>query len=509
MGQRGGSHHAALQRAFRAQGTTTSDPAASTGILAISCSLLALASWLILARWYSLVEHYSTPGFAFDKIPGHFASPTIRYTLVLFLVLTLVYAGIYLLIRKVSRISGGLKFAAILMIVGSGLANILIYPVAAIDLFYYLAQFKLVYHYHQNPYLVTFVPSFAADPLARFGWPLQVPSPYGPAWLLILGGPTAFAGLGNLIRLLLVYKALSFIFVLVAGLLIFMYQDEEKSSWLGAYAFLANPLIWFEAVANAHNDLIMTVFLLGAMLALKRRSWLVLPLLTLAALIKVFAVVLVPLFLLEIYRARWRRKDFILSALLALGVLIAVVAPFWANGKMLGGMLRGMEFANDLRTASVVSLTMEYLAQQDASSTALSIARLGFGALFLLSTAVIMWKSRSFERSLVYVLLLFYMLVGSLNPWYFIPIIALLACRQNGAGTGYLFVVTALGLIIYQVDLWARFNADLLPFRRQVAGVLFLLLPMIGFLAVEMWLAASPSQRGAGKNRTRPQLLDG
>lgn len=498
-----------LQRSWRGRGRTSRDPAVYAGVLGLSCSLLALASWRILAGWYSLFDHYATPGFAFDKIPGHFASWTIRYTLVLFLALTLVYAGIYLLIKEVARISGSLKLAAILMIVGSGLANIVIYPVAAIDVFYYLAQFKLVYHYHQNPYLVTFVPAFEADPLARLGWPLQVPPAYGPAWLLILGGPTNVAGSGNLIRLLLTYKALSFMFVLVAGLIIFKYQDEEKSGWLGAFAFLANPLIWFESVANAHNDLIMTVFLLGAMLALKRRSWLVLPLLALAALIKVFAVVLVPLFLLEIYRARWRRKDFIVSALLACGVVIVMMAPFWAGGRMLGGMLRGMEFANDLRTASVVSLTMEYLDLRHASPAALSVARLVFAGLFLMSSALIMWKSRRFERSLVYVLLLFYMLVGSLNPWYFIPIIALLACRQGRAGTGYLFVVTALGLIIYQVDLWARFNTNLVPFHRQVAGVLFLLLPMIGFLAVEMWLGVSASRRGAGNNSTRPQLLDG
>ncbi|HSH83109.1 MAG TPA: hypothetical protein VLA19_31635, partial [Herpetosiphonaceae bacterium] len=302
-----------LQRSSRRRGTTSRDPAAYAGILGLSCSLLALASWRILAGWYSLFEHYATPGFAFDKVPDHFASKTIRYTLVLFLALTLVYAGSYVLIRKVSRISGSLKLAAILMIVGSGLANIVIYPVAAIDVFYYLTQFKLLYHYHQNPYLVTFVPAFEADPLARLGWPLHVPNPYGPAWLLILGGPTTFAGSGNLIRLLLVYKALSFMLVVVAGLIIFMYHDEENSRWSGAYAFLANPLIWFEAVANAHNDLVMTVFLLGAMLALKRRSRLVLPLLMLAALIKVFAVVVVPLFLLEIYRARWRWKDFVLS----------------------------------------------------------------------------------------------------------------------------------------------------------------------------------------------------
>lgn len=127
-----------LQRASRARGTTSRDPAAHAGLLGIGCSLVALAAWLILARWYSLFEHYSTPGFAFDKIPGHFASATIRYTLVLFLALTVVYAAGYLLISKVSRISGSLKFAAILLFVGSGLANIVIYPVAAIDVFYYL-----------------------------------------------------------------------------------------------------------------------------------------------------------------------------------------------------------------------------------------------------------------------------------------------------------------------------------------------------------------------------------
>ena len=473
-------------------------------ILTIICSLLTIGCWFSLYRWYSLAEHFAARAFAFDRVPGHLNSTTLRYTVLLFATLTLVYVVNYWLISRTPSISSRIKLAAIVTIVGSGVVNILMFPVAAIDVFYYLSELKLTYFYHQNPYLVTFVPSFAADPFARFAWPLNVPLAYGPAWLLISRPVTTVVGFDDLYKLVLAYKAFSFLFLMLGGLIIFMYHDDEKRRWLGAFAFLANPFILFEAVTNAHNDIIMIAFLLAALLALKRDSSLAGPFLTLACLVKVFAVVFIPLFAVAMVMRKWSAAKILLSALLATVAVLVVVQPFWAHGKMLGGMVRGMNFANSLNTASPLSFARVYLQQHHASAHAFSIVRLVFGALFVLSAPAITWKLGKFERAIAYVLLLLYVLVGSIQPWYWISVIGLLSLKLDWVGFSFLSFASGVGLLIYMLDIWARFHSGLSFAHQLFLATLVLNLPIIGFLGLDLWYSHATRKRHASLDSIRP-----
>src|SRR5689334_23887941 len=253
----------------------------------IAClSGLSLLGWAGLARWYGLADHYARPGFALDKIP--FYSPQMVFTTLVFVLLCALYAAIYWLLCRASTLSATIKLALAGLAGGAGVANILTYPIGAIDLFSYLGQLKLPFYYGQNPYLVTFLPGFAGDPLAKLAAFLEWPVIYGPAWVVLAGWPLALAGFGDLLRLLIVYKAVSFLFLLFGGWCIASCQGDARRGWMGAYLFVANPLVLFEAVGNAHNDVMMAAFVLAAVCALRRRSRLALPLLLIAALIKAF-----------------------------------------------------------------------------------------------------------------------------------------------------------------------------------------------------------------------------
>src|SRR5918997_6945368 len=91
----------------------------STGRLAMSTAdrvlwllvLVSAASWTLFAWWYSLPANETNTHFAFEKIPGGFASQILRGTLLLFLVLGVIYAGGYLLISRQERLSQGAKVA--------------------------------------------------------------------------------------------------------------------------------------------------------------------------------------------------------------------------------------------------------------------------------------------------------------------------------------------------------------------------------------------------------------
>ena len=73
--------------------------------------LVAAASWSLVARWYSLPANETNTHFAFEKIPGGFASPTLRGTLFLFLMMGAIYAGGYVLIARQERVSPGARIA--------------------------------------------------------------------------------------------------------------------------------------------------------------------------------------------------------------------------------------------------------------------------------------------------------------------------------------------------------------------------------------------------------------
>jgi len=78
-----------------------------TEILIVGATVLSLAGWIVLYQWYSLSDHILISDFAFDKVPGHFNSPVLRYTTLIFLVICLLYQAIYWMLRRVETVGSG------------------------------------------------------------------------------------------------------------------------------------------------------------------------------------------------------------------------------------------------------------------------------------------------------------------------------------------------------------------------------------------------------------------
>ena len=116
-----------------------------TAIVASTCSALWLLCWFLIWRWYSLSQHLATPFYALDKVPGHFQSPQIRATGLLFLTLSLLHSALCVWLAKTRRtvFNRTLKISFVVALTGVALANIFLYPIGAVDVFYYLCQLKL------------------------------------------------------------------------------------------------------------------------------------------------------------------------------------------------------------------------------------------------------------------------------------------------------------------------------------------------------------------------------
>ncbi len=183
-------------------------------------------------------------------------------------------------------------------------------PVTTTDLYGYVARGYLYAQVHLNP---------MTNPATRLPGYLTVnrpASPYGPAWLLLLGGVSLLTG-ENLLANLIVLKIIAGVFVIAAILLV---------DWLAArlfprsrlridVLFAWSPLLIFEAVGNGHNDIAMMVCVLGAYaLMLKRWSRTAFALLVLGALVKYVSAVFVVLWLAYEVRHRVRSTHVLAKA---------------------------------------------------------------------------------------------------------------------------------------------------------------------------------------------------
>jgi hypothetical protein len=483
-------------------------------------ALVAAAGWILFAWWYSLPANETNTHFAFEKIPGGFASPILRGTLLLFLLLSAIYAGGYLLISRQERLSPGARIAIVAMIGLPAIANLFVYPVGALDAFNYMIELKLAYGYGENPYLVTFA-GYRDDPFALPAFLVDVPLFYGPVWLLAYGLPVALVGFETIIGLLGALKLFNVGLLALTGLLIYRSQEDDRAGWLGVYLFLANPLVVFEGVGNAHNDVLMTLFLVAALVAFRRKSVFAGPMFALSALVKLFTIVLAPLLLAVMLRDRWGWRRLALAGSLALLVVVVSVMPFWADGAMVDGFRKGTAKSQEMNHVSVLSLAQQSVSTRSVSSGVAPLVSSGSGstlasppawqpdslwqlpssiaarrtlvtqvcvavfAALSLGIAVAVARGRVMEAGVVDTLMLFSLLLTNLFPWYLIPIVAGVALWQNRLGLGYVFIGTALGLAYYPAYVYARFGSGWDELTLHLFLALFLTAPMLIYLIAE------------------------
>ena len=483
-------------------------------------ALVAAAGWILFAWWYSLPANETNTHFAFEKIPGGFASPILRGTLILFLLLGAIYASGYLLIARQERLSPGARIAIVAMIGLPAIANLFVYPVGALDVFNYMIELKLAYGYGENPYLVTFA-GYRDDPFALPAFLVDVPLFYGPVWLLAYGLPVALVGFESIIGLLGALKLFNVGLLALTGLLIYRSHEDDRAGWLGVYLFLANPLVLFEGIGNAHNDVLMTLFLVAALLAFRRKSVVAGPMFALSALVKLFTIVLAPLLLAVMLRDRWGWRRLALSGSLALVVVVVSVLPFWADGAMVDGFREGTAKSQEMNHVSVLSLAQQAVSTRSVSSGVAPLVSIGSGstsasppawqpkplwqlpssiaarktlvtqicvAVFVALTLGIVAaiaRGRVMEAGVVDTLMLFSLLLTNLFPWYLIPIVAAVALWRNRLGLGYVFVGTTLGLAYYPAYVYARFCSGWDELTLHLFLALFLTVPMLIYLIAE------------------------
>jgi len=475
-------------------------------VILIALALLSIGGWYLLYDWYGVFEHQDTIHFGFEKIEGGFDSPVMRQTLLVFIGLGLAYGAAILILRTFAVLPLPVKLVALVMFTAPAIANVALYPVGALDVFNYMIELKLTFHYDQNPYLTTFE-AYRTDSFALPAFLVDIPLFYGPAWLLVSWLPTVPVGFDQVLDTLLALKIFNVILIAATAWLIALHQRDSRRRWISAFTFAANPLVLFEGVANAHNDVLMTTFLVAAMVALSRGSALAGPLLALSALVKLYTVVLVPIFVVVALRNGWGWRRVLGTTVLSIAAVVVVCIPYWGDGQLVDGLRRGLDQSQEMDHVSLFSLAQqdeqEKLADERIDGNLIRsrpsaevvpegtriALRNGFAALFIglaLAIAATAWRGRSPVPAAAETLLLMMLLLTNFYGWYLIPVIALLAMRLDRLGLAYVGVATLLGLAYYPMYVYAHFNTEWTRYQVHLFLALFLSMPVIVYLVARI-----------------------
>jgi hypothetical protein len=369
--------------------------------------------------------------------------------------------------------------------------------VSAIDLFIYAVRSRLFTAHGVDPIAVPPV-AFPDDPLMRFAsaeWSDDV-SPYGPLWTLIAAPATWIAG-DRIGVALIAFKVLAGLSVLIGAWLIsrIVARERPQGAATAAVVYLWNPLVLWEGVGNGHNDVVLVLPLLLALLAWQtRRERLVIPLLVVAALIKYVTLLLIPLVAVAIWRrgrSAVRQAEVLASgAALSLAAVIAGSTPFYD----FGAVRRSVERQGDIFLTSPAAVAVDLLGHMiDRSAAADSVKTIGFAILAaaLVWSLVRIWRHPEDLICTIGEVLFVYLLVAAwqFRSWYLIWLVALAAVTSRhwlrirvltwtiGAMAGYALFIWG----------WHWWQVDFATIQRVAVLLIFgpVLLTTLVALAVE------------------------
>ncbi|HYJ12259.1 MAG TPA: glycosyltransferase 87 family protein [Thermomicrobiales bacterium] len=480
-----------------------------TALWLMASAVVSTMVWLKLKGWWGLFENRERLHLSFERADNGFQSHALQETLQGLVLLTILYGTVVALLATKRPLNVWAKAGLVGLVVGPAVGSVLIYPVGALDVFNYMIELKLTYHYDQNPYLVTFR-NYVPDSYAGPAFLTDVKLFYGPAWLVITGIPARLVGFYDYIDTLVALKVFNALLIGVTGAIVAWSAGVRDRRWLALAMFAANPLVLFEGNSNGHNDVLLTVFVAGAMLALQRKSPLAGPLLALSALVKLYTVALLPIFIVVALKGKWGWQRITLTVAATAITVVAVSTPYWGEGELVTGLRAGLEESQEMDHVSPLSLARQYAQQVEAETypnPTFPLSRPSFEivpqsvqdqidlwftvafVICVLALALAVWFGRPPELAAAETLLLLFLLMTNLYPWYLIPVIALMAMRPDRWSRWYVILATLAGLVYYPMFVFGHYNSGWSRFHIHQFLAIFLVGPILiyGLARIVTW----------------------
>lgn len=194
------------------------------------------------------------------------------------------------------------------------------------DIFNYTATSKVLFLYHENPYVIMPI-EFIDDPLLSFTHAANKIALYAPGWILLTGVPYIL-GFGNFVITLFNFKLLISAFYLASVFLIW----KMSKNMISVFLFSFNPLVIIETLISGHNDIVMIFLaLFSFFLLIKEKIFFAVLLFISSILIKYTTILLIPVFLYIVWKTirkkdiNWRSIFYFSSLLMCFGFLLSPI----------------------------------------------------------------------------------------------------------------------------------------------------------------------------------------
>ncbi len=308
------------------------------------------------------------------------------------------------------------------------------------DVYLYHAYGRIIETYGANP--VYYAPAaFPDDPLLPWVFWKDLPSAYGPLWLMLSAGLSRVAG-DSATAAVVIYRFAGLLLHLgtAAAIWVLLQRLTPREAAAGTIFYAWNPLVVVEVVANAHNDVLVALFAVMMVAAAASRAWSSAAFLGACALmVKPFAVLLLAplgLRMLRATRRPERMRTIAIAMAVGVGTILAINLPLWSGTRLLANismnpashmytntfweLLSGVGLWFGVRTVDIQTPYLDWL----------RTACLLGGAAWILGRR---WTHRGVAETAVPLWLLFCLTAPWVWPWYFVPAIALAPLARGTA----------------------------------------------------------------------------
>jgi hypothetical protein len=342
-------------------------------------------------------------------------------------------------------------------------------PIGSADVYNYAYRARVGTVYDENPYVVP-TGAYSDDMFYNFSpkeWN-YLTMQYGPFWTSV---SILFSNIAknNLFWNVFIYKLLALVSFFGVAILIrkILQKFNPDNEVKGLFLYLWSPIIIFEAINNAHNDMFMMFAVIFAIYLLIKK-WYVLAAITLllSILTKYIPLLILPVFIYYVFKEVHETKKR-LNFVWATGILAVIIStlfyfPFWEGTRTLNGLFEQSKiftFANFSLFPGIIYWVL-YVIGQSFSWTREFLSDIARVSGLTAFVVLYIWLIKNYFKGkytdyiyysfmILFVYIFFYLTY--LQPWYFIWLISLAVLIDRKYFPQFIFICTLAGLLSYTI----------------------------------------------------------
>ncbi len=389
------------------------------------------------------------------------------------------------------------------------------YPTNAIDVYIYAARSRLLTYYSKNPNAVEPIVYWDSDPYMHFAsreWADNL-SPYGPLWNQ-LAAPITWIGGESIGAAVIGFKLMSVVSAIAIAWFIYDMVCDRYPEWAlpAALFWLWNPLVLWDGVGNAHNDVTLMLPVIAALWAWQKRQdhW-VIPLLLASVLIKYVTLILIPVAVVAVWRRNPDYRERVAGILWSLAGTLFLIAvsmyPFYNFGALVtSAREQGARVAASPAWAVMASL-QEWSIADITAETTINVAY-GLSAIAVAGWMVACWRRPDRLPRAAFEVLFIFMLIASTNQrgWYVIWLVPLAAILIPATPWRRALLWSVTSMVGHTCSIWLWYVWDFEAWGYYWYVLITVSLVYLPVIALSIWELISRFQSWNDGNPGRQEI---